>query len=388
MKTVTEHINEAIIKIQEFNEGFLKDSMKDLYTAFAKLSFDKSSTDDLFRTAENVFTSNVYITQNSLSALLKKPILIEDRQGSIEFVEAYQKLERLINFKELIADYKIREVIVEDQQTLRELIDDQQILKDLIEDHQIFEELIQILDRYFSNVDKNLGFLQSLAEGLLVRDPSLGVLKLATRTLFYLRIKRENNKHIDLEYDKQFSYLNELSEEKRLQEIDKLILFESNVEQYHKTLLPFFIKNEKASKASQPSLESSKKESIFSYRWINGNEDDELLLLYNKLINQHIYQTSISDFKAAFSGVKIGTFQPVKWKALPSELLYFVRSLSENGYINALTKPMNYQKIKVCFVQADGSPFDCDFKSLNQRLEVDLSYKKKEQIDALLSEFL
>lgn len=126
---------------------------------------------------------------------------------------------------------------------------------------------------------------------------------------------------------------------------------------------------------------------IISYKWQASKEGIELDLttLYDLLSSrQYISQTSLMDFKAAFSGANIETFQSIKWIPGPSELLYFIHTLSEMRLIEDCIKPMSYLKLMGCFVKSNGLKFECDFKGLNQKLDIDLSSEKKESIKALL----
>ncbi|MCK8490222.1 hypothetical protein M0L20_00075 [Spirosoma sp. RP8] len=127
---------------------------------------------------------------------------------------------------------------------------------------------------------------------------------------------------------------------------------------------------------------------FISYQWLDDDFATELRELYEQMYSRYINETSVQDFTAAFSGCLMGDFQPVKWKASPSELLYFIRSLTEKGLINSAGKRMDYLKLSRCFVKDDGKPFDVAFKNINQRLDMDLSKAKKSSIDKVLSNFL
>lgn len=126
-----------------------------------------------------------------------------------------------------------------------------------------------------------------------------------------------------------------------------------------------------------------------SYTWLG--KSDELPELYQRLIDKQLIDpdTTEEQFKAVFEAKPLQKIkeQPIKWHdENASELLYFILQLKASGNIKN-GKQTSYQRLTACFVKPDGSRFDSVFKSLKQRIEIELSEPKQKTIREIISNF-
>lgn len=251
-----------------------------------------------------------------------------------------------------------------------------------IESLKANEIILSTLDSYFDNTDRIFGMHQAVYEKLFFSKPNIYILEGASLKFAYLKQKRNNKRHYNLQFDKEYEFLDELEDEHRLKVLDEEILFESSVVEYHKTLLPFASQLETQSKPVQSPVKSN---SSYSYNW--NISDIKLEALYDALCKEHIANTSLEDFKATFSNQLIGSFKPVRWASEnATELIYFITSI--NKLITSGRTKNNWVRLSNCFVRPDGSLFNRgNFKSLYQVIDRDLSPKKRASIDRLLLPF-
>lgn len=124
-----------------------------------------------------------------------------------------------------------------------------------------------------------------------------------------------------------------------------------------------------------------------SYTWLSNEVDKELEALYEALSKGYIKDTTLEDFKAAFTSKPINSFKPIRWASdNASELIYFITSLKKT--IKTIRANNDWVRLSNCFIKSDGSPFNKgSFKTLYQQLDSDLSQQKRASIDRLLQPF-
>lgn len=136
-------------------------------------------------------------------------------------------------------------------------------------------------------------------------------------------------------------------------------------------------------------LKEPAKEKQVSYTWLN-KPDTELPELYQLLIDAQLMHpaTTIEQLRAVFTAKPLQGIEPIKWHDdNASELLYFILQLESTDSI-AKGRQTNYQRLTACFVKPDGSPFESAFKTLKQRVNVDLSEPKQQTIRSIVNSFL
>ncbi len=135
-------------------------------------------------------------------------------------------------------------------------------------------------------------------------------------------------------------------------------------------------------KQKHPSKKASKQ---ITYQWL-GKPDIDLPELYNELINNNLIINDISpdDFKAIFTGQPIKNIkQPIKWHDNnASELLYFITQLMKN--LIKHESRIDYKRLKACFIEPNGKPFETDFRTLKTNLTINLSQNKQNVIDRII----
>lgn len=144
---------------------------------------------------------------------------------------------------------------------------------------------------------------------------------------------------------------------------------------------------------SSPDVDSAnvkfRSDSKASYQWIDGDIDEGIEKLYSLLNDNYIVKMDLDEFSPIFSNVSVKDLSPIKWKSdNASELLYVLTALMERGLIKDERGRMSYERLKLCFVKSDGVAFKEDFKSIKQRLTIDLSQYKQKKIDDLFKDFL
>lgn len=123
-----------------------------------------------------------------------------------------------------------------------------------------------------------------------------------------------------------------------------------------------------------------------SYEWFasKDSKDEELNELYVKM-KDLIVDTNFDDFSAVFSKVPSSEFKPIRWKSnSPSEALYFVKSLMDQGVIVNESR-WNYKRFAKCFTRSDGTTFSEKLKVLKARIETDLSVTHRQTIDDIVA---
>jgi len=136
-----------------------------------------------------------------------------------------------------------------------------------------------------------------------------------------------------------------------------------------------YLRTQLSQKTASPPI--SKLLFINSYKWLDNDADLEIPRLFEQLI-QHTYviKTTLKDFKAVFTGQPIGTFLPIHWASNnASELIYFTNKCL-GSLVEEEGKRRNWQRLRGCFVKADGSQFSEDLRNLNQKLETDFGQQR------------
>jgi hypothetical protein len=141
-------------------------------------------------------------------------------------------------------------------------------------------------------------------------------------------------------------------------------------------------------KGSEP-YTGLKTKPLISYQW--DNKKFTLVTNLHKKIKGKLIDkdATINNFKAIFTGKPVTKITPLKWHdGTASELLYFIIQLQGKTFIPK-EKRMNYKRIKGCFIKNDGSPFEENFKEINQSLkqntEGTLCSEKRKFIDKILN---
>lgn len=94
----------------------------------------------------------------------------------------------------------------------------------------------------------------------------------------------------------------------------------------------------------------------FTYKKLNSQSGDITDLFNSLKKNNRIAQdTSVTDFKHAFSGVTVKN--PVRWKGAKSELPYLIKLLCNTHNVLEYTGSV-WQIVCACFVDKDGNLFD------------------------------
>jgi len=94
----------------------------------------------------------------------------------------------------------------------------------------------------------------------------------------------------------------------------------------------------------------------FTYKKLNSHSNDITDLFNSLKKNNRIAQdTSITDFKHAFSGVTVEN--PIRWTGAKSELPYLIKLLCNTHKVLEYTGSV-WQIVCACFVDKDGNPFN------------------------------
>lgn len=127
-----------------------------------------------------------------------------------------------------------------------------------------------------------------------------------------------------------------------------------------------------------------------SYVWYS-EPDRELPELHKLMIDKYKLiapETTLEQFKAAFTGQSLASFEPIKWhQDNASELLYFILRLEQTNNIKHNPKRADYKRMTSCFVKPNGDQFKAVWKSLKTNLSINLSEDKQTAIDELLDNF-
>lgn len=173
--------------------------------------------------------------------------------------------------------------------------------------------------------------------------------------------------------------------------LDTEMIFKDACEGRFRELLPIEVLVEKineleAQKGSKQKVtdKAKKIDDVVSYTILDPSDISDL---YSKL-NERYISAEKDDFYKIFTQNPTSSFTPARWKSdNASELLYLITQLMDGGLIQE-EKRMDYQRLKKCFVKANGDVFDADWKSLKQNLDINLSMDKKKPIDLIIESFL
>lgn len=102
----------------------------------------------------------------------------------------------------------------------------------------------------------------------------------------------------------------------------------------------------------------SEKETVLAFEYTKLNtESSNITDLMNALKKENCIaqDTSITDFKHAFSGVKVNN--PIHWTRAKSELPYLIKLLCNTHKVLKYTGSI-WKIVCACFVDKDGNPFD------------------------------
>lgn len=168
--------------------------------------------------------------------------------------------------------------------------------------------------------------------------------------------------------------------------IDYIHLVIANQLEQPKIQLKTVSSKEESGKIKQIKQEDSprqKKQKTKVYHW--NWDETQLLALYNALKSSEPRRVDCSkeEFKGIFGK---GQFNgPVKWLTNnASELIFFIMELQSQTYLPEVFR-QDWELLQICFVKADGSVFDANFKNLKTGIDTFLGPDTKKQIQNIIA---